>query len=1239
MGVEPDEPGSMWLDQGSLVIRQRSPRNYDAVDLLVRASRDARLAVQLTALGDRPSDRWIEATIAEILENKVGANLDDRGNRLRIERQPGDLLPVNLDCPSMVFAPGDTFTFRMDTTRLPVDPDEKIRFVAELKNPYVDKPVWQKEIKPVWQSEQTVTAGEVKMLRWEVPLDVEEGIYQLTIAANRPGWISLPQAVDTPLVRSRSRASRMLELVVLDPRRPKIPAAENLGDLKTMKVVEEIDPTHPEWWKRFAQLPQLPGLPRLWNGPLGNKRSSVIQHPLGAVVELRPNGGSGDLSWEAYTIPIKEPGRPHMLEVRYPSDHPQTFGVSIVEPNQSGAAQLANLDTGVDQFEEVVSGDEPAQWREHRVVFWPKTKTPLVLITNRRNDDSAEYGKIRVLKIGDHLPRSHPVGGSAPTRLFAAYLDRPLFPESFAAEEVFVPPSPLGMDDWKTFYQGGTRLVEYLNHVGYGGLFMSVYADGSTIYPSQLLEPTTRYDTGAYLGTGQDPVRKDVLEMLFRLFDREKLKLIPALEFATPLPELEAVLRTGGTETEGMVWVGPNGRSWPEVHRSYGGRAPYYNVLHGRVQQAMLAVVREIVERYGHHPSFAGVAIQLSADGYAQLPAQSADSVWGLDDRTIRSFTEATGIKLTANGPNRFYERATQLKIPSIETSWLAWRSEQLADFYRRAHEELTAQRPDTRLYLAGARMFEGETMQQQLRPTLPRQLTLPQAMSHVGIDPSRFSDPEGPVLLQGETLLPWTSLAQQSVPLELDSMRKAEDLASNYGAIGALFYHQPQETSLVSFDQLSPFQPSAARLTTQTLPSAAQNRRRFVRALAHFDPLIAVDGGLRIPLGQEDSLRNLIALYRRLPPVRLETVGRENVSEPLTVRYIEHGDSTYIVVINEVGFPVKARVRLRTPAGCHLEELTRLRPMNPLHADAEGCYWDVELDPYDAVGAWLPSSQVQVTKATARWAAEIDVALDTRVADLVRRHTALSRPREWVGLGNPGFEADVLESGLIPGWKFLRENAEHVQVDRTQHRSGSAALRLTCNGRQTSVMSYPFKPPKTRRLAISMWVRSNTPGSDIPLHIGVHNGRGFVRVFNVSGSFGEEWRQVDVPVLSLPDEGLGDLQLQILLAGPSEIWIDDVQLGDLGFGLAERRALLKTLYPARPTLDEGQVVQCIRILESYWPRFLFEHVTPVEETRPAVARVPQEPARPPVDKTQKEDESAGFLGRLRNLVPERLRF
>ncbi|MHB8902085.1 MAG: hypothetical protein ACYC6Y_25285, partial [Thermoguttaceae bacterium] len=130
IGVEPDEPGSMWLDNGNLAVRQRSTRSYDAVDILVRAPQTARLAIRLTAAGDEPSDQAVEVPLETVLRDGFTSALDAQGSRLRVTRKPGDLLPIELVSPSLVFNPGDRLNFRLETTRLAVAPAEKIRLIA-----------------------------------------------------------------------------------------------------------------------------------------------------------------------------------------------------------------------------------------------------------------------------------------------------------------------------------------------------------------------------------------------------------------------------------------------------------------------------------------------------------------------------------------------------------------------------------------------------------------------------------------------------------------------------------------------------------------------------------------------------------------------------------------------------------------------------------------------------------------------------------------------------------------------------------------------------------------------------------------------------------------------------------------------------------------------------------------------------------------------------------------------------
>ena len=115
------------------------------------------------------------------------------------------------------------------------------------------------------------------------------------------------------------------------------------------------------------------------------------------LAQLNPNRRGGEASWEAYWLPVARPGTPHVLEIDYPSDVPQTVGVSIVEPNAAGAVTAVNVDSGFDVTQPPAAESGPPRWLRHRIVFWPRSKLPIVLVSNRSQRGPAVYGKIRVL--------------------------------------------------------------------------------------------------------------------------------------------------------------------------------------------------------------------------------------------------------------------------------------------------------------------------------------------------------------------------------------------------------------------------------------------------------------------------------------------------------------------------------------------------------------------------------------------------------------------------------------------------------------------------------------------------------------------------------------------------------------------------------------------------------------------------------------------------------------------------
>ena len=336
LGIEADEPGSMFLEADAergnqrLVIRQRSSRSYDGVDVLLSAPLQAKLSIQLAAADDPQHPFALEVPLGSLVGELQNREIDKQGNRILIHRAPGDLLRVDIERSSLVFAPGETFRFSLEPNLLPLPPGSRVQIKVQLSPAQS-----QKEL---WSTQQNIQTGQAASIPIEVPLAAEEGAYDVSIAAvHTPNW---QQAVRQPLNWKKTVAERSVQVLVLGAHRP----AAGRPD-RELTTVATIEPANPKWWDVAAKLPKIPGLS---NAPLGNGHSRTWKHPLGEMVRLDPSAESPDVSWEAYSLPINQPGRPHVLEVEYPSDVPQTLGISILEPNAAGSLVPIALDSGVD---------------------------------------------------------------------------------------------------------------------------------------------------------------------------------------------------------------------------------------------------------------------------------------------------------------------------------------------------------------------------------------------------------------------------------------------------------------------------------------------------------------------------------------------------------------------------------------------------------------------------------------------------------------------------------------------------------------------------------------------------------------------------------------------------------------------------------------------------------------------------------------------------------------------------
>ena len=239
-----------------------------------------------------------------------------------MRRTPGDQLRVRLAGDSLVFSPGEKVRLEVQTHLLPVPDDTKIRLKAQLVG--ADRrEVWS------WQGTD-VQAGSATM-PLEIPLPEREGVYDLNLTAfYASNW---PRSMRASLNWKRTITERKVQLLVVDPSRRAGPPGGSLTN--------HTQPLGPEWWKIKGKL-QLARFTRLSKDRLGNDSLQTIPHPLGELAQLKPNNASPDVSWEAYLLSVSEPGRPHVLEIEFPSDVPQTLGLSILEPNAAGARRRSD---------------------------------------------------------------------------------------------------------------------------------------------------------------------------------------------------------------------------------------------------------------------------------------------------------------------------------------------------------------------------------------------------------------------------------------------------------------------------------------------------------------------------------------------------------------------------------------------------------------------------------------------------------------------------------------------------------------------------------------------------------------------------------------------------------------------------------------------------------------------------------------------------------------------------------
>jgi hypothetical protein len=273
---------------------------------------------------------------------------------------------------------------------------------------------------------------------------------------------------------------------------------------------------------------------------------------------------------------------------------------------------------------------------------------------------------------------------------------------------------------------------------------------------------------------------------------------------------------------------------------------------------------------------------------------------------------------------------------------------------------------------------------------------------------------------------------------------------------------------------------------------------------------------------------------------------------------------------------------------------------------------------------------------------------LDSQIRKLGARAAALRNPPALDVVANPGFERSPTANSQIPDWSVTAQNGATIQLDKSEKHGGSQSVKIASNGPVACLVSRPFHAPATGRLSVAVWLRVANADRQPPLRLALEakwHGRDYYRFAPVglpadAGQPGvplaTSWAKYVFQIDDMPLEGLTSLRVRFDLMGAGEVWIDDVEVFGLVFSDPELVELSKLIASVEVKLQNGQIGDCLRLLDGYWPRFLEENV-PLQPNATPPETLATKPAARPAE--EKPPERTGWFNRVKDIWPDSLRF
>ncbi|MBL6711007.1 MAG: hypothetical protein ISQ10_08015 [Planctomycetes bacterium] len=1252
-----DEALGLHREGAALVIQNKQPRDGGGLDLRISDWQSKRLRIWLRPMDAAPGETGvgIEGSLAAFLVDQSLHQLDGSGNRLTISAVAGDLLRMRFSPP---VSPNGKWQAEQKA-RVDVHPLLPTRAAGygnvelrlALKNIRTGEEL-QTQSQPLLPFAGGPTAEGIVLEEWQ-PVVFECGVPSV------PGVYQFQlQAIEQGSLRwSRTLASATKEFVVSSNS-----MVSSVGGEESWQLVYELDPGSPRLHERLRRLPgqaaasmrrlslpampmpslgnaagrmpslsipkvSMPGLPKVpsvdnlmprFSGLLSAGHSTVEPHQLGAMLRLPPMSASGVPAWEGIVITDAIPGRPHAVEVAYPSDQHVAVGLSVLE-QKSGDTLISVRHDGGFEVPRPPAGSS-AVLRRHRFVFWPRTQSPLLVISNSSRHQTATVGRVTVHRGPAKMNDSAlPVSGYGERRIFA-----PVPREATGAQAGGEGGAgePAG---WVHWYDELSQTAERLKSQHVTGLAVDVYAGGASLWQSDLTAGGPRWEGGA-----GDPSfdEENRLALLCRVNEQAGMGLVPTLRFDGIHPRIESLL--GQVDCKpGLLCLGRDGEV-RDPSETLVGR--HYNILDPRVQGAVLDVVAELVERLRGSGVVDGIALELSAKGWLHLPGVA----WGLDDTTFLRFVQETGKGKTVlhdSGPNRFTARAAAVE-GELRSAWLAWRAEQIAMLHQGVARIVAAQEGWNYYIMPTTLMFAG-SVAERMRPAVAGQARDQAILYELGLDPAALTRPKNAVFVaprlhavtENDIDAAAIATANQSA-----SMSAWERRALRRGLV---LLEQPKQVDITAVIPHGPFDASELSVPSvvHAVSGGAKRQESLLLGLATADAEVVFDQSLRWAelTASDAAIRQAFLSFpvRNLQPV-------DGVPDDFPVRFVQGNEAAWLLVGNASRMAAQVDLSLAAAA-------TGVDVITNQTLSTVGNQLEIELMPWSLRVIRLAGSGTDMRPLSGIVHFEEDAvrSIEESVADLRQRQAVLETPPQIPVLDNPGFDLPSL-GGCVTGWEVVEAAGGLLElIDAPSPAVGDGeknqAIRMTSVGDLATVRSNPFQPPQTGRLSVAVWLRLPPSVPQPPLRIAVEGVQGseqYYRFAPVGAAAGgrplqEGWNRFVLQVTDLPSDPNESLRLRFDMLGPGVVEIDEIEVYDLVFNQEQQNQLHVLLNEMESELADGSTAKVLSRLEGYWPRFLQAAVSDEQAERVAKRIARREERRVKAEEEATEDE--GFFDRARS--------